>query len=194
MPLHQMMGSVCHLIPLAIPVPENDTFDCASGYPIPATGTANWDLITHLLFQIWHRFQHIAGTPGIFTYKSYCGLQFSCKSFLRERQFDHLPWRATRGNTRGWRKIWERGGCVCVCVRSMGGVWTMLCNICPVPRIPIGLLEDTLYNLNRGTSMQVWWVHNTLVAQWKVFRSRGLFVEDKLKGKCKILPQLEATR
>ena len=47
--------------------------------------------------------------------------------------------------------------CVCVCVCEVrGGVWTMLCNICPVPRIPIGLLEDTLYHLNRGTSMQVW--------------------------------------
>ena len=96
------------------------------------------------------------------TYKSYCGLQFSCKFFLWERQFDHLSWRATRGKTRGWRKIWERGGCVCVCVCEVhGGVWTMLCNICPVPCIPIGLLEDTLYNLNRGKHASVVsWLHN----------------------------------
>ena len=68
------------------------------------------------------------------TYKSYCGLQFSCKSFLRERQFDHLSWMATRGNTRGWRKIWERVGCVCVCVWGPWGKCGQCCVIsalCP---------------------------------------------------------------
>ena len=125
MPLHLMMGSVCHLIPLAIPVPENDTLDCAPGYPIPATGTANWDLITHLLFQIWHKFEHIAGTPGIPTYKSYCGLQFSSHVnhfFGRDNLITYIM-KGHKGEDKSLKKYLGAGWmCVCVCEVHGGSV------------------------------------------------------------------------